>query len=204
MRVKICGLTRLLDAQAALDLGATELGFIFAQSPRQVSVDAATKMVKELKGDKRIFGVFVNETLELILSTINKVGLNGVQLHGQESIDLIYALKRIKPDLLVIKTIPVTENKMTLNPEIYKSCDALLFDCGGSHLYPAERGVINTEIISPIPFFLAGGLNPENINERISKYSCMGVDLSSGVESSPGIKDLSLLQKLFSSLKDIL
>lgn len=202
MRVKICGLTRIQDAKLALELGATELGFIFASSPRMISVEAAKEMRSELPAEAKVVGVFVNEKMERIIEVVKIVSLQGVQLHGQETPEEIAFLKQKCPDLLIMKVIGVMGNKLSLEPEKYDQCDSLVFDSAGSHFKPEKRTSIELEIKFTGKFYLAGGLTSKNVLQQISKYHPFGVDLSSGVESSPGIKDSILLKELFFNLKE--
>lgn len=202
MRVKICGLTRIQDAELALQLGATELGFIFASSPRMISIETAKEIRSRLPHDAMVIGVFVNEKMEKIIEVVQKVSLQGVQLHGQETPEEIAFLKHTCPDLFVMKAIGVYGNKLSLDPEKYSQCDTLVFDSAGSHFKPEERTSIEVEINYAGNFYLAGGLTTQNVLTQINKYRPFGIDLSSGVESSPGIKDSNLLKELFFNLKE--
>ena len=202
MRVKICGITRYQDGKLALALGATELGFIFAPSPRKITIEQAKHIRSELPPEASVIGVFVNEKMDKILEVAKEVNLQGVQLHGDETPEDVAFLKREKSDLIIFKSIGVTGNKFSLDPSTYNSCDALVFDSAGSHLNPSERKSIKTKITSNLPFYLASGLNPRNILELINRHRPFGIDLSSGLESSPGIKDELLLKELFSVLKE--
>jgi phosphoribosylanthranilate isomerase len=202
MRVKICGITRYQDGQLALALGATELGFIFAPSPRKITVDQAIKIRSELPLAASVIGVFVNEEMDKILEIVQNVNLQGVQLHGNETPEDVAFLKLERPDLIIMKSIGVRGNEFSLDASVYDACHALVFDSAGSHLNPDERKSIDTQINSTRPFYLAGGLNPKNVLQLINRHRPFGIDLSSGLESSPGIKDELLLKELFSVLKD--
>lgn len=202
MRVKICGLTRIQDAQLALELGATELGFIFAPSPRKISIQLAKEIRSQLPNRTNVIGVFVDEKIEKIIDVIREVPLQGVQLHGQETPEEISLLKRACPDVLIFKTLGVNEDKLSKDPNRYDQCDAILFDSAGSHFKPENRTSIDDEITYGGKFYLAGGLTAKNVITQINKYRPFGIDLSSGVESSPGIKDSHLLQELFLKLKE--
>lgn len=204
MKVKICGLTRIEDAQLAIELGATELGFIFAKSPRQISVSKALEIREKMPDFVNVFGVFVNEKAEEMVRIAEVVGLTGLQLHGQESAEEILRIRELNADLIIMKAIGVKEQEYVLDPSLYSNCDALLFDSAGSHFKTEERGVIQKTLLSDKPFFLAGGLNSQNTVALIEKHRPHGIDLSSGVESSPGIKDDYLLKNFFSVIKDYL
>lgn len=202
MRVKICGLTRIQDAELALQLGATELGFVFAASPRMVSVEMAKGMRSILPIAANVIGVFSNEKMERVLEVVQNISLQGVQLHGQETPEEVAFLKQKCPDLIIMKAIGVSGNKFSLDASRYAFCDSLIFDSAGSHFKPEERTSIESEINYSGPFYLAGGLNPKNVLTQINKYRPFGIDLSSGVETSPGIKDSDLLKELFLNLKE--
>lgn len=205
MRVKICGLTRLTDAILAYELGATELGFVLAKSPRQVSINKLKEIIVQLPKTARTVGIFVNESPETILNIVNETNLHGVQLHGEENPeDLIY-LKEKKPELFILKAIGVHENNFSLNPENYSHADAILFDSVGSHFTPQQRSPIDSDLLCNLkhknPFYLAGGLKANNLIALIQKYNPNGIDISSGVENAPAIKDEHLLREIFSILK---
>ena len=185
-KVKICGITRLEDAQACAGLGADFLGFVFVRSsPRYIEPEQAAEIMRQVQGPKFV-GVFMDEVRHV-------PGLDYVQLHGAESDDDVRAaaLPAIKA-LRVGDVLPDT----TAHP----SAEWLLFDTGAGTgrrfdwsllaMYPRTK-----------PFFLAGGLGPDNVGAAISLVRPDGVDLSSGVESAPGIKDHAKLRTLFERVR---
>ena len=198
-KVKICGITRLEDAQVCAELGADFLGFVFVpSSPRYIEPEKAAEIMAAVE-DRRsrlsrqaglpalhFVGVFVDELIPV-------PGLHYVQLHGAESDDDVCAagLPAIKA-LRVGDVLPDT----TAHP----SAEWLLFDTGAGTgrrfdwsllaMYPRTK-----------PFFLAGGLGPDNVGAAISLVRPDGVDLSSGVESAPGIKDHAKLRTLFERVR---
>jgi phosphoribosylanthranilate isomerase len=206
MRVKICGLTQTKDAQLAWDLGATELGFIFAPSPRQISLETAKSICLSLPSEARVVGVFVDEKNDVILDVAQALNLKVIQLHGNEKPDDILYIKSQRPDLFVMKVISVGKDVM-MDPLVYQASDAFLFDSIGSHFSPEERKPIENKNLKELtggkPFYLAGGLNASNLLERIERLRPQGIDISSGVEKSPGIKDEKLMREIFSLLKDM-
>lgn len=206
MRVKICGLQNYTDADLALTLGATEIGFIFTKSPRQMDPLDAKLICRNLPVGAQVMGVFKNNTVSEILSILDHVNLQGVQLHGSESPEYISELRKERPGLKIFKAIGVEKDHMGLNPDLYSDCDALLFDSLMSHFRPAERTPIDSQKLETlkisIPFYLAGGITPTNVRDLIKRYRPQGIDVSSGVEVSPGIKDHKLMNKLFSRLKE--
>jgi phosphoribosylanthranilate isomerase len=208
MKVKICGLKNYKDANFALSLGATELGFIFAKSPRAIDVMDAKLICRNLPENAMTIGVFKDESFDQMSETIQEVGLKGIQLHGSETPEVIKSLKMKFPALVVFKAIGVKEESFSLNPENYSMCDALIFDSSASHFHPHLRSPINSKklesTICSQPIYLAGGINPDNVSDLISRYRPSGIDVSSGIEIAPGIKDQRLMQNLFLRLKDTL
>ncbi|MFZ4714214.1 MAG: phosphoribosylanthranilate isomerase [Bacteriovoracaceae bacterium] len=200
MKVKICGITNFNDATLALELGADAIGFILAPSPRQISVTQLQAITCQLPDKAFTVGVFVNEKPENILKIVQLTGLKAVQLHGQEKKEDLVFLKAQMPNLILLKAIAIQKNSFTINPDQYSFADILLFDSAGSHFSPELRKPIDSDILALSPytknFFLAGGLNIDNIEDMITRYNPSGVDISSGIEISPGKKDAQLMKKI--------
>jgi phosphoribosylanthranilate isomerase len=207
MRVKICGLKNYKDAELALSLGATELGFIFTQSPRMIDVFDAKLICRNLPKVARSIGVFKNDSLEFISRVIEATELTGIQLHGEESPETVKAIKEAYPTLVIFKAIGVEAETFTLDPQDYSLCDALIFDHPASHFNPSLRSNLHSQKLETFkcskPYYLAGGINPTNVGELITRYRPAGIDVSSGVEIAPGFKDLALMKNLFLQLKDL-
>ncbi|MEW6352206.1 MAG: phosphoribosylanthranilate isomerase [Thermodesulfobacteriota bacterium] len=186
VRVKICGITTIEDAMAAVGAGADALGFVFAPSPRRVSPDRARAIVRELPPFVITVGVFVNAGLEEIraIRAFCKLGL--VQLHGSESEDFVNQLGSG-----TIKALRVGSDTV-VRPESYAGATLLL-----DTYSPSAAGGTGTtfdwslaaEVARSRPVILAGGLTPENVADAIRTVSPYGVDVSSGVEIEPGRKD---------------
>jgi phosphoribosylanthranilate isomerase len=192
LKVKICGITNLRDALAAVGCGADAIGFNFYRmSPRYISPDIASEIIRELPEDLVKVGVFVNAGVSDIAEIGSICGLNVVQLHADEPASFIAELKaRIRAR--VMKVIRV-RNDFDIKGFAPPAADEFLLDSstqefGGSGV-TFDWSIAN-EIGKLIPsFFLAGGLRPDNVAAAIRAVRPAGVDVSSGVESVPGKKD---------------
>lgn len=203
VKVKICGITNLEDAKAAVEIGADMLGFNFyPKSPRYISPDAAAKIIDKLPGFVDIVGVFVNASIDEIKHSIIDGRLNWVQLHGDESPQFcreIAAHSFIK----TLKAIRVKDESSIKFAEKY-STDAILFDAFDPKRYGGTGIAFNWNIIGNITkrVFLAGGINPENVKKALD-LGVYGIDVCSGIESEPGKKDHVKMKKLFENINYI-
>jgi phosphoribosylanthranilate isomerase len=204
VKVKICGLTNLKDALLAQKAGADIAGFIFAQSPRRITPEKAGKIIVKLKSSLLKAGVFVNEPLNALNHTVKKLRLNFVQLSGDESPAYI---KKIK-GAMIIKAIRV-RSKADLKQQVKKyskTADAFLFDTYSGESRGGTGKQFNLNSLKGIkidkPFFIAGGLNPDNVCAAIKKAEPYGVDVSSGVEKSKGIKSADKIRRFFKEVKN--
>lgn len=200
IRVKICGITRTEDALLAAELGAAAIGFIFwPQSPRHVEVAQAQEISRLLPSTVSTVGVFVDQPLDEVREVAEAVNLGAIQLHGNETLE--YARGLLQP---VIKAVPVDERFVPHALDALPLEITVLLD---SH-DPIRRGGTGRTIdwsfaaaaAARRPVFLSGGLNPGNVSEAIARVKPYGVDLSSGVEAAPGIKDPAKLRALFDSI----
>ena len=196
MKVKICGLTRQEDALFAAECGADFLGFIFVkESPRYHDAAHVAKIVEALGANRpKLVGVFRNEDVSTIRAVAARVPLDYVQLHGAESDEDIRAigLPSFKA-LQVGDTLPDT----TAHP----TAEWLLFDSfGGGSGRRFDWSLLNLYSRTK-PFLLAGGITPDNVGAAISLVRPDAIDLASGVESAPGIKDHAKLERLFERIK---
>ncbi len=201
MIVKICGITRAEDASLAVSLGATAIGFVFwPSSPRAISPLRARAIVDALPESVTTVGVFVNAGRDEIEAAADEANLRAVQLHGDETPELARSLSR-----RVIKAVALTgdiEERIKDWPGTM-----LLLDAHD----PAKRGgtgrVIDWDRAAAIArardVILAGGLGPANIADAVARVRPAGIDVSSGVESSPGIKDPEKLRALFDALAGV-
>ena len=188
MKVKICGVTRLDDARRAADLGADFIGFIFVpESPRFIEFDKAAAIASRINGPEFV-GVFRDAAIE----QMQNAPVDLIQLHGSESDDVVRALG--KP---AIKAVQI-EGAL---PETNTEADWLLFDTKGGGTGRRFDWSLLTAFARTKPFLLAGGLTPDNVALAISTVRPDGIDVSSGVESSPGVKDPTKLELLFKRVK---
>ncbi len=209
MRVKICGITSFDQARSIAELGATDLGFICApQSTRYIAPEALTAIIQAL-GIAGIqvgtVGVFVNEPVEAMAAVVHQSGLKTVQLHGQETIHDCQDLRQVLPGVELLKAIRIrTPEDLTLACSYSQWVDGLLLDAYHPDQYGGTGQTLDWVTLQGFkpscPWLLAGGLNPDNIQTALSLVSPDGIDLSSGVEKSPGVKDLDLVSALFEQL----
>ncbi len=206
MRVKICGITQPEQSIAIASLGATALGFICVpSSPRYVTTSQIRAAVAELPANIDTIGVFANASIPEINQIVVDSGLTGVQLHGDESPDFCYHLRQYLPKVEIIRALRIRSiEHLDTTADYTKYVDTLLLDA----YHPQQLGGTGKtldwtmlEQFSPsCPWFLAGGLTADNILEALSQVNPSGIDLSSGVERTPGDKDLDKVAKLFEKL----
>jgi phosphoribosylanthranilate isomerase len=199
--VKICGTTNLEDALTAVAAGADALGFVFYEkSPRKIDPETARSIVRGLPATVEKVGVFVNQFEEPICELADHTGLTAVQLHGdREDPHVADLIVKRRPELKVVVGISMHQ----VNPEGWAmmwspdAVHAFLVDAGDKSKYGGTGKVFDwqanrprVEVIARLGrVVVAGGLNPENVSEAISILKPWGVDVASGVESSPGKKD---------------
>src|SRR6185295_2851470 len=194
VKVKICGIRSLEEAESALDAGADALGFNFwPQSPRYIGPLAAREVIERLPPMASTVGVFVNEAAGRILEIASDLHLSAVQLHGDESPDFCVRLSSIK----TIKAIRVGQDFDLRVIERYSVAMILLdSDIKGSYGGTGRRfdWRIAVEAKRLAPIILAGGINTENIWDAITHVRPAAIDVCSGVEAEPGRKDLGKLR----------
>lgn len=204
VKVKICGITNWVDARRAVAEGADLLGFNFyVGSPRYVEPATAKKIVSRLPKRISAVGVFVNECEQTMLEIARTVGLDTLQLHGDETPAMVARLKRSFP---VIKAIRVKQSLAAGQLRTYKLATALLLDGFDAHRRGGTGKAFDWEIARRARkygrVFLAGGLTPENVAEAIRAARPYAVDVSSGVETRPGKKDPARIKSLMRAAKD--
>jgi phosphoribosylanthranilate isomerase len=188
-RVKICGITNLADAQAAVEAGADALGFIFYEkSPRFVSLKTAAEISKQLPSFIMRVGVFVNAPEDFVLKAIAECGLTMLQFHGDEPPEFCTQF-----GLMSMKAFRIRDEKSLEELPKYQT-DAYVLDAFSSTTLGGTGEKFNWDLAVEAqkfgkPIFLAGGLTPENVAEAVRKVRPFGVDVSSGVEISPGKKE---------------
>ena len=198
MLVKICGITRVEDAAAAVDCGAGALGFVFwPGSPRCIDPHRARAIVATLPPFVTPVGVFVNQPAEYVRGVASLVRLGAVQLHGDETVG--YAAGIATP---AIKAVTVADPQLSVWPVR----TTLLLDVGDKEKRGGTGRTIDwtaaARLAAQRKILLAGGLTPENVAEAVAQVRPFGIDVSSGVERSPGIKDHRRLLALFEALHD--
>lgn len=213
IRVKICGITKPDQGQEIAQLGAHALGFICAaQSPRYVSPEQIRAIVKRLPINSLTgqpvdrIGVFVNASIREICQTATIAKLNGLQLHGHESPEFCRQLRLTLPNTEIIKALRVRTPEVLQQASLYKdSVNTLLLDAYHPNVLGGTGKTLNWSILRDfrpgIPWFLAGGLTPDNVLDALAQVQPSGIDLSSGVESAPGDKDLLQVSRLFGQLQ---
>jgi phosphoribosylanthranilate isomerase len=185
MFVKICGTTNEDDALLAVALGADAVGFIFAPSPRQISVSRAYDISRRLPPGVLTVGVFRDETPQRVVELLGKAGLKAAQLHGHETPAVTRAVhERVR---FVIQAFPAGSPALDRANE--HGADVILIDSPE----PGSGRVFDWTLIDQAPLdakvLLAGGLTPDNVASAIERVKPWGVDVSSGVEREPGRKD---------------
>jgi phosphoribosylanthranilate isomerase len=201
-RVKICGITNLADTQAAVAAGADALGFNFYEgSPRHISLKAAAEISKQLPPFVMRAGVFVNTDEDLVTRAISECNLSLLQFHGDEPPEFCtqFGLMSMKAfrirDVESLKELPQFQT------------DAYLLDAFSPEARGGTGERFNWDLAIEAqkfgkPIFLAGGLTPENVAEAVRKVRPFGVDVSSGVESSPGKKDHAKIRAFIAAVRE--
>jgi phosphoribosylanthranilate isomerase len=198
--VKICGITRVEDAHAAIDAGARAIGFIFwPGSPRLIDPYRARAIAATLPPFVTTVGVFVNQPAEYVNGVAALVRLSAVQLHGDET--PAFAARAARP---VLKSLAQFDREAAAQ---WDRRITLLLDAHD----PAKRGGTGRTIdwtaaaalAADRPVLLAGGLNPDNVADAVARVRPFGIDVSSGVEDAPGIKNRARLNALFKAVHAI-
>lgn len=202
VRVKICGITRADDAVAAVDAGADALGFMFYElSPRNVAVQVAADIIRQLPPFVAKVGVFVNAAEECVRRVVSECGIDTLQFHGDETPEFC---RRFLP-LKIYKAFRM-ENLDSLRALPGYRTDAWLLDSfvegipgGTGAKFNWDLAVESKKLGRPI--IVAGGLTPENVADAIRKVRPFAVDVSSGVESAPGNKDHEKVRRFIAAAK---
>ena len=191
-KVKICGLSTKEAVETAVSAGADYIGFVFAPSKRQVTLDQAAELSKLIPSDVKKVGVFVSPSRAELLEAIDKVGLDLVQVHSQVADDLFEDLPCDS-----VQAVQVDGNGHVPNSQ----ADYLLFDApvaGSGQTF--DWGKLDTTGLAQ-PFFIAGGLNENNVAEAIQSFTPFAVDVSSGVETD-GQKDHEKIRRFIERVKN--
>lgn len=199
MKVKICGIRDISTALSAIESGADALGFVFAESKRKITPEAAGEIIKELPRDVLKVGVFVNETKENIEEIASISGINVIQLHGDETPEFCSSFS-----LPVIKALSIGSPDDLSKLDEY-ACEYVLLDSPkgkyrGGNGVSFDWSILNKNSMHDKKIILAGGLNPENVGEGIKAANPYMVDVSSGVETE-GKKDLEKIKRFIDNAK---
>lgn len=202
-QIKICGLTRPDQAAACVAAGADAIGLVFyPKSPRHVSRPQGADIAAAVADRAALVGVFVDADREEILARVKGCRLSAVQLHGQEPPEFVDEMRR--NGLTVIKALFASRSPGLDRSGSYEP-SAFLVECGRGKLPGGNARAWHwadaATLDSPKPVILAGGLNPDNIAEAIAMAHPDGVDLSSGVERSPGEKDIGKVRRFISAVR---
>ncbi len=203
-KIKICGNTNAEDVECAIRQGADFIGFIFAESKRKISPLAAKKIMASFPDFPNFVGVFANQPKEEVGQIARELSLQWLQFHGDETARYCGHFSEL--GCKIIKTFRMKDQMSLKRIEEYGSVDAFLLDTyvksdmGGTGLTFDWSLIENKPYVSE-KLFLAGGLTAENVRDAITAIRPYAVDVASGVESSPGIKDHALLEKFIQTVK---
>lgn len=196
--IKICGLTDEKTAYQCSLLGPDAIGLVFfSKSPRFVTNEIAAGIVSVLPQTCTPVGVFVNDSYDTIMHIVEKTGIRGVQLHGQETPELVEQLE--KQNLKVLKALFEAVSPRFENASQYSSASYFLVEYGkgalpGGNAHAWDYSVCKA-LQTDIPVILAGGLTPDNVAQAVALAKPFGVDISSGVEISPGEKSIKKIKQ---------
>jgi len=202
-QIKICGLTRSDEAVKCASLGADAIGLVFLKkSPRYVTPLKARAICKALPNDITAVGVFVNEPFNSLMDIVSTCNIGAVQLHGNEPPKLVTAL--MDQGLIVIKALYM-ESKPSIDQVSSYNASAYLVECAKGILPGGNAMSWNWRDAHDFgkkhPLILAGGLTPDNISKAIADSCPDAVDISSGVESTPGKKDIYKVKKFITAVQ---
>lgn len=203
-QIKICGLTRVDEAVGCVEHGTDAIGLMFfPKSPRYVTDSTALEISTAVSEEVKTVGVFVNATFDEIMKKVDRCRLSMVQLHGQETPDLVRHLSEMQ--VPVIKVLFVDGTPPLSEVDGYPAASAFLVECGKGKLPGGNALAWNWGSAKAFgqkyPLILAGGLSSENIPGAVSSALPIAVDISSAVEHSPGRKDLHKVSAFISAVR---
>jgi len=207
VRVKFCGITTIEDRDKAITAGADAIGIVFFKdSPRFVRLEKAEKITKDIPPFVSAVGVFVNEDLGFIEECVERCDLDAVQIHGDE--DVSYCLKFKGLKLKGVKLIKGIRVKDKESLSIIENCpsDAILLDAYKKGMYGGTGKGFDLSLAAIAKEYgkniiISGGLNPDNVYRIIKDVKPYGVDVSSGIESSPGSKNIELMERFIEEVR---
>lgn len=203
LRIKICGITNLSDAVAAAEYGADALGFVFyRKSPRFIEPEDAAEIIKKLPPFVTPVALFVNEEEKKVLEITSLTGINVIQFHGNETLEYILGFNQ-----RVIKAVRVDDEKPV--ESLFKlEINAILFDAFSTSAYGGTGTTFNWGLIKDFSassrIILAGGLSPDNVKKAVETVRPYAVDVSSGVELSPGVKDQIKMKQFIARAREMI
>ena len=192
-RIKHCGITGVEDAGLAVDAGAWALGMIFwPQSPRACTVEAAGRVARSFRRRVELVGVFVNQPIDEIAEIAETVALSVVQLHGDEGTQYCAEVAR-RTGAKVMKAARVGSRADLQALQAFRAADFHLVDARVEGMRGGTGRTVDWDLVatreSEVPLVLSGGLTPENVGEAVARVQPFAVDVASGTEASPGVKD---------------
>jgi phosphoribosylanthranilate isomerase len=200
-RIKICGITRPEDARSAADSGADAIGLVFyPRSPRAVSVEQASEIVASLPPFITSVALFVDESVDEINRVLNRVPVDMIQFHGDETAAFCSSFGR--PWIKALRVRPDLDIRALT--ERYADARAILLDAWQEGVPGGTGRQFDWALVPaslPRPVVVAGGLNPDNVGEAVSRLRPAAVDVSGGVESSPGIKDAAEIGRFVAAVR---
>lgn len=199
MFIKVCGITNTQDALDAVACGADALGFLFAESPRKISTYTALEIVKQLPANILTIGVFRDQDSQYVINTVREAGLMGAQLHGHESVTQVAEV--MSEVVWVAKSVIAGSHEARTADDF--GTPMILVDSA----HPGTGTGYDLSLLKQLPktinIILSGGLTVSNVAESIRTVSPWGVDVSSGVEISPGIKDRTKMRDFITNARAI-
>ena len=216
MWIKICGNTSLEDARFAAESGAHAVGFVFAPSPRQVEPALVSKITEQLPAQLEKYGVFVDAGFDEIVSTVVECGLTGVQIHRSSDETLLSRLRQHFPrPIRILRVLNYKDNGPVFDQQLSEqgrndALDGVLVDSSTTRAVGGTGTTFNwlearNSFLRAAPhlrLIAAGGLSPENVKQAIQILQPWGVDVVSGVESTPGKKDPARVQAFIRSARE--
>lgn len=205
--VKICGLTQAAQAVAIARMGVTALGFICVpSSARYIAPSAIAKITQQLPEEVLTVAVVANPTLEALQSLLHRSNVKALQLHGSESPAFCQQLRQQFPDVQLIKALRVkSQDTLQEIPAYIPHVNCLLLDAYHPQQLGGTGSPFDWQLLQGLridcPWWLAGGITPENCRQAIAQTRPHGIDVCSGVEVRPGIKDLTRVQALLQALR---
>lgn len=202
IRIKICGITRLKDAEAAVELGVDALGFLFSESPRRVEPQQAQKIITRLPPFVDVVGVFADEPAEKVMKVLMTCHLSALQFHGKEAPQYLSYFFPVR----IIKSFRVRDKTSLRSVSEYNEASAFLFDTYDPRKKGGTGKTFNWKLLREAgpfarPVIISGGLTADNVAEAIACVEPYAVDVSSGVEAKPGAKDKGKMKAFVAAVR---